>query len=267
MTETVVSVIAPGDSGRLDCCDEDDAHVWVRVLVWSPRRAFLTGAAPFVAAAGVPAAELTGRRFVADLDLAAPPEDDDVAERLRWPGLRPASTVPAQGDVVPAVTAASLLPSGGPEMDPERARRLLAALAPGVGVADAAVFTMPGVPASKARHRTGKDGRTYKTDADADAERATGWRLRQQFRQPWTGNLALGAVFFRPDRRSIDADNMLKHICDAGNKIAWADDAQITATYGVVELDAAHPRTLVVVARHVSSMARTAGPRRRGTAR
>ncbi|MGW6456316.1 RusA family crossover junction endodeoxyribonuclease [Streptomyces sp. NPDC055078] len=150
--------------------------------------------------------------------------------------------------------AASLLPAGGPEVDKKRARLLAEVLAP--GVTEYAVLVLPGDPPSKARPRFG-NGRTYKTDVDTAAEDRTGWQLRRSFREPWRGNLALGAVFFRPDRQRIDVDNMVKHVADAGNGIAWLDDAQITAVYAVAELDVEHPRTLIVVARHVSSLDRS----------
>ncbi|MFJ6014532.1 RusA family crossover junction endodeoxyribonuclease [Streptomyces sp. NPDC092952] len=139
-------------------------------------------------------------------------------------------------------------------MDQERARLLASVLAP--GVSEYVVLLMEGDPASKARPRFG-GGRTYKTAADTAAETATGWALRRSFRQPWTGNVGLGCVFFRPNRQRIDTDNLVKHVCDAGNGIAWVDDAQITAEFGVVELDVEHPRTLIVVTRHVSSLDRS----------
>lgn len=150
--------------------------------------------------------------------------------------------------------AATLLPAGGRGHDRVRAELLAQALAPGVTTDK--YLVLEGEPASKARHRTSRDGRTYKTSADSAAEARTAWALRRAFKEPWTGNLALGAVFFRPDRRRMDVDNLLKHICDAGNGIAWVDDAQITAVYGVAELDAGDPRTLLVVVRHVSSLVR-----------
>lgn len=155
-------------------------------------------------------------------------------------------------------SAGSLLPAGGREQDQARALLLAQALAP--GVKDVRVLTLAGPPASKSRPRFSQ-GRTYKSDADTAAEQATAWQLRRVFRQPWTGNLALGCVFFRPDRQRIDTDNMLKHVCDAGNGIAWGDDAQITATYAMVELDAAAPRTLLVITRHVSSLDRCGAPK------
>jgi Holliday junction resolvase RusA-like endonuclease len=150
----------------------------------------------------------------------------------------------------------SLLPVGGRDQDRTRLRLLAQALAPEVGRQDVVLLTLPGAPASKTRPRFTKEGRAYKTDADEQAEARTGWYLHRAFRQPWTGNLALGAVFFRPDRQRIDVDNLVKHICDAGNGISWVDDAQITALYAVAELDVEHPRTLLVVARHASSLDR-----------
>lgn len=148
----------------------------------------------------------------------------------------------------------SLLPAGGREHDQARARLLAQALDP--GGTDAKMIVLDGEPPSKSRPRFARSGKAYKTDEDTQAEARTGWLLRRSFRQPLTGNLALGAVFFRPDRRRIDVDNMLKHVCDAGNGIAWADDAQITALYAVAELDAEDPRTLLVVTRHRSSLVR-----------
>jgi Holliday junction resolvase RusA-like endonuclease len=114
-----------------------------------------------------------------------------------------------------------------------------------------------GEPHSKARPRFDKDGHAYKDPADAAAEQATRWRMRQFFhRGPLTGNVALGCVFFRSTRQEIDADNMLKHVCDAGNGLLWLDDSQITAKYGGIELDPGRPRTLLVLGPHVSTMQR-----------
>jgi Holliday junction resolvase RusA-like endonuclease len=114
-----------------------------------------------------------------------------------------------------------------------------------------------GEPHSKARPRFDTDGHAYKDPADADAEQATKWKLRQFFRRgPLTGNVALGCVFFRSSRQEIDADNMLKHVCDAGNGLLWVDDSQITAKYGGIELDRERPRTILVMAPHVSTMLR-----------
>ena len=93
---TVISVIAVADDVKLDCCDEELHHVWVEVTTWSPRRAYLTGALPFLLAAGCEPQELEGRYFVADLP-ANPPSDrpeDTVGERLEWRNLQEAPPIP-----------------------------------------------------------------------------------------------------------------------------------------------------------------------------
>ncbi|MDX2919689.1 RusA family crossover junction endodeoxyribonuclease [Streptomyces sp. NE06-03C] len=158
-------------------------------------------------------------------------------------------------DLAPAPVGSSLLPAGGRDLDRERARLLASALAP--GATSGKLIWWLGEPSTKARPRFGAGGKTYKTDEDEQAEAATGWQLRRAFSEPWVGNVALGAVFFRSDRRRVDVDNMLKHICDAGNGIAWVDDAQITALLGFAELDPVHPRTVLVVCRHASSLDRS----------
>lgn len=82
---------------RIIAVDTDPAHVWVTVPAWSPRRALLTGAAPFAEAAGCAPDALAGRRFFAELDLDNPPATQDTGgERLEWPGLRPCPPLPAE---------------------------------------------------------------------------------------------------------------------------------------------------------------------------
>lgn len=89
---TVVRVVAIEDNhGKLDCCDEETAHVWVRVLTWSGRRAYLTGASPFMEAAGSAVPDLyslQGERFYADLPVEPPPAQPEPGERLEWPSLK-----------------------------------------------------------------------------------------------------------------------------------------------------------------------------------
>ncbi|MET8747222.1 hypothetical protein [Streptomyces sp. NPDC004728] len=93
---SIVAVIAVKEGSRLDCCDEDTSHVWVTVPGWSPRRAFLTGATPFVEASGKKAADLVGERFTARLDLNNPPSNEDTnGERLEWPELALRPPIPA----------------------------------------------------------------------------------------------------------------------------------------------------------------------------
>ncbi|MFJ6561998.1 RusA family crossover junction endodeoxyribonuclease [Streptomyces sp. NPDC091412] len=138
--------------------------------------------------------------------------------------------------------------------DRERAERILQFLAPDAAQSWGRVI--PGVPHSKGRPRFDTDGHAYTAKEDRDAEKATALHLRRWFRLPLTGNVALGCVFFRHNMQSIDTDNLIKHVCDAGNRIVWVDDSQITAKYGEIQLDAEHPRTILVMAPHVSTMLR-----------
>lgn len=115
------------------------------------------------------------------------------------------------------------------------------------------IVTINGAPWSKSRPRFAR-GRTYTAREDADAEKRTLSYLTRV--KPYTGNVALGCVFFRPNRQRIDADNLLKHVCDAANGVIWADDSQITAIMGRVELDPANPRTVVVIGEHISTLTR-----------
>lgn len=120
-------------------------------------------------------------------------------------------------------------------------------------------LVIPGPPATKVRHRSTKTGQTYKDAADVASEKFTAThlhRLRTANGGPLTGNVALGAVFYRPDMQWIDADNMVKHLCDAGNGVLWLDDSQVTAQCGVVEYDPTNPRTVLVVGPHYSGMRR-----------
>lgn len=141
------------------------------------------------------------------------------------------------GDLDRALDLYSVMAAGGPE---ERLH----------------VLHIPGPPASKARHRHGKGGRTYKLAKDVAAEERTAEFLRDAVSKPFTGNVAIGCLFYRPNRQRIDVDNMLKHVCDAAKGILWEDDSQATAVFGIAELDPEHPRTVVVVGKHVSTLQR-----------
>lgn len=138
--------------------------------------------------------------------------------------------------------------------DVERTLALLQAVAGDLH--DVHYTLMEWEPASKARPRFGKGGRTYTPTESRRAEARTAAWLRQMFDEPMTGNVAMACIFFRPNRQRIDVDNMLKHVCDAANTIIWHDDSQVTSLTGIVELDADRPRTLLAVAPHMSTMTR-----------
>ncbi|WP_433662525.1 RusA family crossover junction endodeoxyribonuclease [Nocardia sp. CA-128927] len=118
------------------------------------------------------------------------------------------------------------------------------------------VIVIPGEPHPKRRPRLG-NRRAYTAEDDLHAEARTGWLLSQAIPAPLTGNIAMTCIFFRRTRRIVDADNLLKHVCDAGNRILWRDDSQCTAKLGVIELDRANPRTVVLLGTHRSSLVRS----------
>ena len=121
--------------------------------------------------------------------------------------------------------------------------------------AELTMFTIPGAPWSKSRPRFSR-GRTYQPGEDRDAEERTKKHMREVFDAPLTGNVGIGCIFFRPNRQRIDADNLIKHVCDSANGVIWNDDSQCTAVMGFIELDAENPRTVVVVGTHISTLKR-----------
>lgn len=125
--------------------------------------------------------------------------------------------------------------------------------------ATATLVIIEGEPWSKMRAKHARRGRhtvTYQPKEDEEAEARTGHQLRRAVDGALTGNVAVAAIFYQGDRRTHDYDNFLKHVGDAGNKVAWLDDCQITAGLGIVELDADNPRTIMAIARHSSTMKR-----------
>lgn len=80
-------------------------------------------------------------------------------------------------------------------------------------------------------------------------------------------NLALVCIFYRPDRRVMDLDNLEKLVMDAGTRArVWFDDCQITAKIAAIELDPDRPRTVIGIAVTRSTLDRTIPPKRQATA-
>lgn len=125
----------------------------------------------------------------------------------------------------------------------------------GIDTPRAAVILGP--PERKQRPRLGGD---HVYAPDAEAEEMTAGKivaaLSPRERQMMLTNVALVLICYRQDARTIDADNLAKHVMDAGNGVLWLDDVQVTGLAVLVELDRAHPRTVIVFGRHVSTMAR-----------
>lgn len=119
-------------------------------------------------------------------------------------------------------------------------------------------FTVPGPPITKARPRviTQRNGRRRGlTPASTRlAENTVAWRFRQAVQgtdhtvdslHRWRVDM----VFYLPDRRSRDVDNLAKLILDALNGLAWSDDAQVQIIHATKTLDRAQPRTHITLHR------------------
>ncbi|MFI8976854.1 RusA family crossover junction endodeoxyribonuclease [Nocardia asteroides] len=117
------------------------------------------------------------------------------------------------------------------------------------------VITLPGDPHPKGRPSFGQ-GRAFTRRVDLDAEAETARLLAATLPAPLEGNVAIACLFYRRTRRRVDADNLVKHVCDAANGVLWKDDSQVTAELGVVELDRSNPRTVILLSRHDSTMER-----------
>lgn len=119
-------------------------------------------------------------------------------------------------------------------------------------------FTHEGVPVPKARARHGKNGHVYTPDSVTKAERDLAWVWQAAVvRRPWSGPVALVALFFLKDQRRTDGDNLLKLVMDAATKgQVWHDDSQVTAHAVLVDLDAGRPRTVIALGPTVSGLRR-----------
>jgi Holliday junction resolvase RusA-like endonuclease len=111
---------------------------------------------------------------------------------------------------------------------------------------------VPWQPYSKKRPRisapvAGKARRTHQDPADKAAEKLTREHVTAQmaiFGLPkLTGNVHLVVRFYRQTRQVVDFDNLLKHLLDSLNGVAFVDDSQITSCDVRLELDRNQPRT------------------------
>lgn len=150
---------------------------------------------------------------------------------------------------------------GHPRADCTLALEYLRAIVRGHDVdREATWFVVEGAPQAKERPRLGAGGHVYTPGSTRAAEAALAlwWRAAARGRV-LGGNVALAAVFYVPDERSTDCDNMLKLLLDAGNRAeAFADDSHVTVHAAGLELDRARPRTVVAYCPTVSTLVRTA---------
>ncbi len=113
----------------------------------------------------------------------------------------------------------------------------------------------------------GFKGRRYTPTKTKHGERDLAMCLRTAVTdRPWYSNVAIVAIFFVSTRQRKDLDNCLKLVMDAGNQAnVWRDDCQVTAQAAFLELDAAHPRTVIALCPVSSSLDRTVPMKARRT--
>lgn len=126
-------------------------------------------------------------------------------------------------------------------------------------------LTLPWQPHAKKRPkisapRAGRRPRTHQDPEDKAAEERTREHVRAQMGilglPMLTGNVKLVARFYRQSRQVVDYDNLLKHLSDSLNGVAFADDSQVTYCVVQLELDRNQPRTEFYVVPSVSTMKR-----------
>lgn len=142
-----------------------------------------------------------------------------------------------------------------PIPDYERTFRLAGVL----GVEDGKRITylvIDGDPRPKARTRFSSGGKTYTLEEQRQAERDLGWEFKRSFKKPLPYTVAVVCIFYRSNYIRVDVDNMLKHVMDSANGIVWEDDSQVTAQLGIMEYDPDHPRTVILIGEHRSTMQR-----------
>lgn len=121
--------------------------------------------------------------------------------------------------------------------------------------------TIAGDPWSKSRPRFAR-GKAYKPRDDKSAEDALKWNLIARKAPMFHGNVMVACRFYRSNLQRIDADNLLKHVCDSANGILWKDDSQVTLVIGEMHLDANNPRTVIMAGNHESTLLRGTDNRR-----
>jgi Holliday junction resolvase RusA-like endonuclease len=109
-------------------------------------------------------------------------------------------------------------------------------------------IVVPWQPHAKKRPRISRGGaRTHQDPADKAAEERTRQFVVDEMEvrglPRLTGNVHLVARFYRQTRQVVDFDNLLKHLLDSLNGVAFVDDCQVTSCDVRLELDRDRPRT------------------------
>ena len=111
-------------------------------------------------------------------------------------------------------------------------------------------FTVPGIPRPKARPRvTGHGAYTPQRSVTFEERVALCFKIAAPRHEPWTCPVALGVTAYGA-HHAADADNILKSVSDALNRMAYRDDVQVQRTQAEkLPVDDKGPRTVVVVMR------------------
>ena len=107
-------------------------------------------------------------------------------------------------------------------------------------------FVVPGPPVSKARPRVVR-GHTYTPEKTRRFERLVGMCARTAGARPIAGEVSVSISFYLPTKRRVDLDNLSKGVLDGLNKIAWADDSQVSTLFATRQLDRANPRAVIEI--------------------
>lgn len=108
------------------------------------------------------------------------------------------------------------------------------------------MWMLPGQPPVKRRPRF-HAGRAYHDPAAREAETRTAWYLNS-YGWPVKDRFEIRMLFRRATGRRVDVDNLVKHVLDAGNRVAWTDDAlavEVAGRLGPPLRD--HPHTHVAL--------------------
>lgn len=113
-------------------------------------------------------------------------------------------------------------------------------------------LVLPWQPHSKKRPRISRGGaRTHQDPADKLAEQHTRQYAQEEMEVRGlpllTGNVHLVVRFYRQTRQVVDLDNLVKHLTDSLNGVAYTDDQQITSLDARLDLDREYPRTIFCV--------------------